>query len=57
MTRTLFAVPEQRASFDDEIATALAAFSADPSYAVAMARAAVTISRKRRAWAERRSAA
>ncbi len=56
MTRTLcaLAAPEP---FAADIATALAAFRKDPAYAVAMARAAVTIRRKRQAWAERRNAA
>lgn len=40
--------------FDDEIAAACAAFATDVSYAVAMARAAVTITRKRDLWLARK---
>jgi hypothetical protein len=54
MTRTLCAVAAPD-PFDLDIATALDAFRRDPAYAVAMARAAVTIQRKRQAWAERRN--
>jgi len=40
--------------FDDDIRCALQAFAADVTYAVSMARAAVTISRKRSAGQNRR---
>lgn len=44
------------ARFADEVAAAYAAFTVDVSYAVAMARAATTIARKRRVWQARRDA-
>jgi hypothetical protein len=43
--------------FTDQINRALAAFHEDADYAVKMARAAVTIARKRQIWQTRRDAA
>lgn len=42
-------------AFVDQVEIALAAFAADESYAVAMARAAVVIGRKRAVWQARRT--
>jgi hypothetical protein len=44
------------ASFRPQIEQAMLAFTADVSYAVSMARAAVTIVRKRELWQARRDA-
>ena len=44
------------AVFSHQIDQAMAAFQADVSYAVQMARAAVTIARKREVWQQRRDA-
>ncbi len=48
------AVAVDTTAFDDEITRALAAFRTDVSYAVNMARAAVTIEKKRSAGARRK---
>jgi hypothetical protein len=45
--------PVDVASFTTDIDSALRAFATDVSYAVAMARSAVTIGRKRQIWAAR----
>lgn len=48
--------PVDVAHFRPQIDTALVAFQADVSYAVLMAKAAVTIVRKREVWQARRDA-
>lgn len=49
--------PVDVASFRPHIEQAMTAFQEDVSYAVLMARAAVTIARKREVWQARREAA
>lgn len=46
--------PVDAASFSTRVDTALTAFATDVNYAVQMARAAVTIGRKRELWLQRR---
>lgn len=48
--------PVDTAAFGHQIEQAMKAFQADVSYAVLMARAAVTITRKREVWQARRDA-
>jgi hypothetical protein len=49
--------PVDLATFIPDIDQALGAFAVDVSYAVAMARAAVTIANKRKVWQARRDRA
>jgi hypothetical protein len=49
--------PVDVSRFHADVAAALEAFGTDVSYAVAMARAAVTITRKRAVWQQRRDEA
>ncbi len=55
-TRRDRVVPVDTARFRPQIEQAMAAFSQDVDYAVKMARAAVTIVKKRQVWQARREA-
>lgn len=56
LRRTRRASPVDVTRFRPQIDAAMDAFSSDVSYAVAMARSAVTIVRKREVWQARRDA-